>query len=666
MRAAAKAMSTPFPGEVEVIQPNTNDTNWRVFALRNSHLSKMIQEVHNTGLGSLELIYLSVIAPLSVEDKLTGVGAVVNLALNQSTQNERSQALQAAGADLIWLFRLANETFEKESSVVEQATANLTEYLRLINRILKWKTPCDPDSFESFGISTSDLRKLHVDLQKELKNADPALQELLRRKYKVLGPTRAPSDRDTQYELLDLLNERGSTRKDLRDILRRTATHYAGPFSPAISVFETILERQRENDAQDLLGRTALHYTCFCDFGTSEQIEQVDRLIWYGAELDTRARDGATPLHYAAMTGRCAEVTALVKAGATVDALDLSGRSPFHTAAVHGHKPILEVLLEKADKNLQDRSGWSAVHLAAMSGEKDALEFLFQAGVDQEAKDRGGRDALHLAAIAGKGSVMAFLLSQGTHVAVHIDERDHSDMSALYLAAEAGHESAVEILIQYGANKEAETLLRDRPLGAAVAKGHEGVARFLLHAGVRSDWEDALGQNLLHRASAKPNTNLVEEFLGRGLDVNSEDERGASPLHFAAKHGRLSNGRLLLDEGARIEQNDQDGETPLWHAVIHRRASFVRFLLQEGARIDVTSTGRSYMSQDDPDTTLLATAKKRGHKKIIDLLERHLIQNPDQAIRAREVVETPHTMSAGSSLSADNDAGVGMALTSSE
>ncbi|KAL3602919.1 hypothetical protein FPOAC2_07236 [Fusarium poae] len=67
--AVAKAMATPIAGGAEEIRPDndTEDTRWNIFSLRNNHLSKMIQDIHNTGLGNLDQIYLSVIVPLSQE-----------------------------------------------------------------------------------------------------------------------------------------------------------------------------------------------------------------------------------------------------------------------------------------------------------------------------------------------------------------------------------------------------------------------------------------------------------------------------------------------------------------------------------------------------------------------------------------------------------------------
>jgi ankyrin repeat protein len=374
MRAAAKAIVKKLPGEAEEIQANNADeTSWKIFTLKNNHLSKIIQDVHNMGLGSLYYVQFSIIAPLSIENKLPGVGAVVNLALRRSKQNEQSQRWQQAGDELVWLFRLASRTFDKQSDIVAKATANPTEYLRLINWVYKRKTPCGSEDFDSFGIGIRELRKLHSNLQKELEKADLTLRKLLWRKYKALASAQDGSPYHARGEANALLKKRQCTGIDSRDDLNRTATHYVVA-TRSIGVLEIYLASQYEVNAQDICGRTALHYTSICNDGDPDLI---DGLVRRGADLDVRARDGATPLHYAAMAGKEVVVEALVEAGATIDIPDLSGGSPLHTAAVNGHLGVVSYLWGRANKGLRDHSGRTVLHLAAIAGKKEVVEFLF-------------------------------------------------------------------------------------------------------------------------------------------------------------------------------------------------------------------------------------------------------------------------------------------------
>jgi len=631
MRAAAKAIMTNIPGEAEEVQDNKADeTSWKIFTLKNNHLSKIIQDVHNTGLGSLYLIRLSIIAPLSIENKLPGVGAVFNLALRRSKQHEQSQKWRQAGDELIWLFRLASRTFHKQCDVVAKATANLMEYLRLINWIYKRKTPCDSDSFTSFGIDTRELRKLHSNVQRELENADSTLHKLLWKKYKVLGPIQARWHTHAHDEAETLLVKGESTRTDSRDVLHRTATHYAG-ISRNMDAFEKYLASQYEVNAQDLCGRTALHYTSFCKDGKPEVVEG---LVRHGAELDIRARDGAAPLHYAAMTRKKDVVEALVRAGATIDILDLSGGSPLHTAAFHGHLEVVRYLWERAKRDLRDRSGWTVLHLAAIAGKEEVVDFLLNENVDQMAKDREWRTAFHLAAMAGKESVFLSLLEKG----VDIEAKDRQGMTALHLACKVGNLAVVTYLIDKEANIEAKTPTYMRPLGIACANGHEEIVQSLMQAGADRKWTNGRGEGLLHLAARGPNHDLTRALLDDGHDVDSYAYMRVRPLHCAAAHDRRLNGELLIAAEADLEQPDNDGETPLWYAVVNGRTDFVKLLLDNEASVHVRCNDRAGV----PSTTMLSMAKERGNKTTIDLLEEHALRHPLAASDASPTTETSH------------------------
>lgn len=615
MRAAAKAMATPIPGGTDEIRTDSNaiDASWKVFTLRNSHLSKMIQDVHNTGLGSLDQIYLSVISQLSQEKKLPRVDAVVNLALKNSRRNEESQKWQEAGDDLIWLFRLANRTFPKQSDVVAKASANLMEYQRLVNLVLRSTTGRNLLSLGTYDVKndTNGLKKLTSNLQRELKDVDTTVERQILKKYKILGPRQSPQHSHAHTEAESLLNRFNTIRNDPRDILERTATHYAG-ISRNMWAFEDYLAGQYDINAQDLLGRTALHYTCFCEDG---RLTVVQGLIGHGADLDTRARDGATPLHYAAMNGDRDKAKLLIESGATIDVWDLAGRSPLHTAAVHGHVRVVEYLWDKAKRDLRDRSGRTVLHLAAMSGHKSVVKFLVNSEIDKEANDRNRRTALHLAAMAGKKNVVKFLIDHGADTKA---EDIPLDRDTLHLAAMAGNEKVVKFLIGRGIDKEVEDGDLMRPLGLAARYGHEAVARLLLAQGADYNWKNGSGQNLLHIASKGPNNEaLIQLFLDKGFDINSTSYWSESPLIHAVMKGRKSNVEILLKNGADTEQADSNGRTALWYAAFHKSVHLVQLLLDNGASTKVTSTSSGTQ-------TLCSMVKEQGNKKIIDLIRSRL------------------------------------------
>ncbi|CAF3624587.1 unnamed protein product [Fusarium graminearum] len=608
-RAMAKAMNTPIPGGAEQIQSksDTGDASWTIFTLRNNHLSNLIQDIHSTGLGSLDQIYLSVITPLSQENVLPQLDAVVNLALQRSRRHERSQKWKEAGNDLVWLFRLANRTFSSGDNIVAKATANLMEYERLISRVLRISMERNFEPYDMVG--TRDLKRLLKRLQQELEAADPDLKELLWKKYKILRPLSRQCLTFEASEASVQLQNPGGSLSDQTDILERTALHYY-VFVRIPIKFHNCMRGQHDVNAQDLLGRTALHYMCLHDAG---RLDVAQWLLDYGADPSMTARDGSTPLHYAAMRGDEKKTRMLIEAGSTVDTSDVAGRSPLHTAAVNGHAAVMEYLWDKSRPERRDRWGWTVLHLAAISGSRSVMELLFKLNCDKDARDRRGRTALNLAVLAGKEAMVTFLIDEGFDTKA----KDNSSSDVFDHAVITGKVGMVQLLINRGLGKECNGMEFSDPLAMSLQYGHEAVTRLLISSGINYNWKGRSERNLLHYASMAPtNTTLMQEFIDAGCDINSRDDFGDSPLHFTIYSSIASNVKFLIERGANIDQTNNLAHTALWEAISRGKVRHVQMLLDNGASLDVISV-------DHNPETLVSMALRLANKKIIDLIRRH-------------------------------------------
>jgi hypothetical protein len=124
--------------------------------------------------------------------------------------------------------------------------------------------------------------------------------------------------------------------------------------------------------------------------------------ILFGGEIHDAAKDGdlarvksllenkpdlvfskdeydATPLHYAAFTGRKDVAELLLAKKADVNGKNNNGATPLHMAAFTGQKDVAELLLaNKAEVNAKDNNGNTALHIAATTDQKDVAELLRQ------------------------------------------------------------------------------------------------------------------------------------------------------------------------------------------------------------------------------------------------------------------------------------------------
>ena len=167
-------------------------------------------------------------------------------------------------------------------------------------------------------------------------------------------------------------------------------------------------------------------------------VETVQLLLAYGAEVNSRDTQGRTALMEAAARGHSRAAQVLLDHDADVDGERGSGlvrsffgalrtgfglldnqeasdsqnnRTPLMMAASGGHPQTIQVLVHQgADVDIQDSGGSTALMLAAGGGYFRAVEVLLEAQAEIDKKDRQGRTALMLAGSNGHSDIVASLL----------------------------------------------------------------------------------------------------------------------------------------------------------------------------------------------------------------------------------------------------------------
>ncbi|EJT69327.1 hypothetical protein GGTG_12946 [Gaeumannomyces tritici R3-111a-1] len=597
---------------------------WQSIALRNTRLSKMAQDIHATGLGSLEEIYLAIIPPLSVRQKLPQADAIVELARQHAKQHEELQHWKQAGDAYLWLFRMA-KTFPEQSRITTKATAVLMEYLRTVTRAFELR---EAQQYEEGDIR--ELEELRSDLEKELRTAGRGALSGLMRLYEHQGRhwTCVPVQEarcgwvdDTTYpetfNFTELHQNAGSGYWwDLREVLERgndanpkdihdwTPLHYAAATGSDTGTTEILLKCRADVNPIDLLGWTPLHYACQTGRTAAVQI-----LLIRGAE-HVRGKDGMAPLHCAAMGGHLDVVRQLTESGAALNVLDASGTTPLHWAAYDGHKDVVEYLRQDANKKLRDHYGRTVLHLAAVAGMAEVVRLL--KGAEKEAKDRNGRTPLHLAAQKGHEAVARLLAAE---LGAEKEAKDLGGQTPLHLAAQKGHEAAARLLVEAGADKEAKDPLNvldasgTTPLHWAAYDGHKDVVEYL-RQDANKKLRDHYGRTVLHLAAVAGMAEVVR--LLKGAEKEAKDRNGRTPLHLAAQKGHEAVARLLAAElGAEKEAKDLGGQTPLHLAAQKGHEAAARLLVEAGADKE---------AKDRYKRTPLHWAALGGHEAVARLL----------------------------------------------
>jgi ankyrin repeat protein len=237
--------------------------------------------------------------------------------------------------------------------------------------------------------------------------------------------------------------------------------------------------------------------------------------------------DSTTGLHLSARFGLVLLSRMLLTADSkesikNVNAKDGHGRTPLFWAAENGHKPVVKLLLETGQ-------------------------------VEVDSKEYDGRTPLSFAAENGHDAVVKLLIETGQ---VEVDSREwwkYGSLTPLSWAAQNGHEAIVKLLLE---TSQVEVDFKDRsagrtPLSRAAENGNEAVVKLLLEKGqAKANLQDYQERTPLSWAVEKGHEAVIKLLLQTNqVEVNLKDKRAQTPLSLAAENGNEAIVKLLLERG---------------------------------------------------------------------------------------------------------------------
>ena len=346
-------------------------------------------------------------------------------------------------------------------------------------------------------------------------------------------------------------------------------------------------------------------------------IEQASLLIDAGADPDSDAGDGTSPMCAASQAGDIPVMSLLHSKGAMINC---EQHTPLMTTAYAGKLAAVKWLVQNgadvtAATLVPGIEGLmfprSAMLSAAASGHLDVLRFLHAQGASFIAEAEGRRHtALHVAAVEGQKGCIRFILACGFAA----DTTGVYEQTTLHIAAQCGERAIAEQLLSAGADIEAGDAYPYTPLMHAAMCDRAEVVALLVARGAHI----ANGRAAQKAAQGGSIAALNALMTSPRWQAMSRRERlGAERLLllYVANKATLNALRsLLLEITALTSEHDVVGCNALHSAAMHGKAApLICALIKEG--VDPTA-------KTDHDQTPAEAALEAGHTLQATLLNR--------------------------------------------
>jgi ankyrin repeat protein len=323
------------------------------------------------------------------------------------------------------------------------------------------------------------------------------------------------------------------------------------------------------------------------------------------SELNAAARDGMTPLLWAAQANDLDIARALLRAGADASLANRYGITPLWLAAINRSPELVTLLLEHgADAGAALPHGETPLMAAARAGDAESIRLLIAAGADPNAAEtKLGETALMWAAAEDQADAIRALVAGGADTALASHPLELAPMNWLQIGMVstvlpvggwppllyAGREnagSAALALIEAGADPDIRDPDGLTALNVAIMNQHYDLAISLVEAGADPDAADRTGMTALYGAVEMAR---VGGQIGRPAVPRSSEHDAVDFARVALAHGADPDAALtapiLAQHHGFPDRSMGAGTTPLMRAARGHDLEFVSLLLEAGASI---------------------------------------------------------------------------------
>ncbi len=209
-------------------------------------------------------------------------------------------------------------------------------------------------------------------------------------------------------------------------------------------------------------------------------VNEIDRLIGKGADVNVATYEGATPLIFAISNNKLSTVNKLLSYNPELNNLTLTHEFPLLIAVKNRSFDICESLLRAgSDVDLVDHHGVSSLLHSSVNGYTDIVDLLLYYDATIDIKSEEGITPLHGAIWSGFEDIADILIQNGANM----EARDNDGYTPFLLAAYYGDTLIMDILYKYGVDIYATNKSGHNALTISILSGNIDATQYLLRTG---------------------------------------------------------------------------------------------------------------------------------------------------------------------------------------
>jgi len=387
------------------------------------------------------------------------------------------------------------------------------------------------------------------------------------------------------FEIVKYLIKEGA-ELDAKNNEGNTPLHFA-VFENHLEVVKHIIEQGA--DISITAGRfdqSILH-----DAAERGNVDMVKYLLEKKVNINSKTREGYTPLHKSVLAGKLEVAKLLIENGGQYDEKSgPKGNSIFHDGAERGWLKIVEYLLELGfDINALDSEGNSALSKAMSTSMFDVVWYLIKEGADL--KSGFTKSSILQSAVEKNNLKLVKYLKNSTNIDINTEDKE--GYTVLEHAALLSHKDLFVYLYEEEKLLDEKPSLIKRPiLVLAAGAGNLEVVKYLFTKSPNEiDVVDSDGLTALLRAVLNNHVEVAKYLIRKGADVSVESPRGIKVFQEAAERGQFG----LVKECIQHSKNDIENDLKnflLSHALWRSDLNFTDYMLSLGANINFISRGK--------------------------------------------------------------------------